>query len=116
MSRSQSTQVFNQSKGNATTDQSDATNSYGQTQSDISDYKNDLSKFMSSNPYTKGGEYDQTVNTGLANASDAGSSSLKASLQDQALRTGQKQRRRCSDGGRRRAREHAGSGERGCDC
>jgi hypothetical protein len=41
------------------------------------------------NPYTKGGEYDQTINTGLTNVSDAGANSLAGALQAQARRTGQ---------------------------
>src|ERR1700732_4986203 len=31
---------------------------------------------VDANPYTPGGEYDQTINTGLANVSDAGANSL----------------------------------------
>lgn len=44
---------------------------------------------MSGNPYAKNSEYDQTINTGLANVSDAGSNSLAGALQSQARRTGQ---------------------------
>jgi hypothetical protein len=47
-----------------------------------------LAKFVSSNPYQAGGEYASTVNTGLANVSDAGSNSLAGALQSQAKRTG----------------------------
>lgn len=89
MSRGQSSQTFGTATsqnatnfGNSQADQSDA-------QSDIGDYKNQLAKFVSSNPYTAGGEYDQTINKGLANVSDAGSASLKGALQSQAQRTGQ---------------------------
>lgn len=89
MSRSQQTQVLNTATKNAGTDQSNAQSSYGATQGDINDYKDSLAKFVSSNPYTKGGEYDQTINTGLSNTSDAGSTSLAGNLQSQALRTGQ---------------------------
>jgi hypothetical protein len=46
-------------------------------------------KIVDGNPYVKGGEYDQTINTGLANVSDAGANSLRGALQSQALRTGQ---------------------------
>jgi hypothetical protein len=89
MSRSQSTQTFNTASGNAKTDQSNAQSSYGATQGDIQNYRDQLNKFVSSNPYTKGGQFDQTINTGLANTSDAGGASLKGALQSQALRTGQ---------------------------
>jgi len=44
---------------------------------------------VDSNPYTKGGEFDQTINTGLTNVSDAGANSLAGALQSQARRTGQ---------------------------
>jgi hypothetical protein len=44
---------------------------------------------VDSNPYTQGGEYDQTINTGLTNVSDAGANSLAGALQAQARRTGQ---------------------------
>jgi hypothetical protein len=89
VSRSQQTKVLNTATGNSGTDQSNAQSSYGATQGDINDYKDQLAKFTSSNPYTKGGEYDQTINTGLANTSDAGAKSLAGNLQSQALRTGQ---------------------------
>jgi hypothetical protein len=46
-------------------------------------------KIVDSNPYTKGGEFDQTINNGLANVSDAGANSLAGALQAQARRTGQ---------------------------
>jgi hypothetical protein len=89
VSRSQQTQVLKTATGNSGTDQSNAQSSYGATQGDINDYKDQLAKFTSSNPYTKGGEYDQTINTGLANTSQAGANSLAGNLQSQALRTGQ---------------------------
>jgi hypothetical protein len=89
MSRGQSTQTFNTATKNSATDQTNATNAFGATTNSIGDYNNQLSKFVSGNPYTKGGEYDQTIGAGLANASDAGSNSLNGALQSQALRTGQ---------------------------
>jgi hypothetical protein len=89
VSRSQSTQTFNTASKNAGTDQSNAQSSYGATQDDINKYKDQLASFVSSNPYKKGGEFDQTINTGLANTSDAGATSLAGNLQSQALRTGQ---------------------------
>lgn len=66
-----------------------AQSAFSGAQTDIGDYQNSLAKFVSGNPYQKGGEFDNTINTGLANASDAGSNSLKGALQSQALRTGQ---------------------------
>ena len=66
-----------------------AQSAFGSAQGDIGNYQSQLAKFVSGNPYTKGGEYDQTINTGLANVSDAGSNSLKGALQAQNLRTGQ---------------------------
>lgn len=89
MSRSQSSSVYNTATKNSNQDQSNAQSSYGATQGDINDYKDQLAKFVSSNPYTKGGEYDKTINTGLAATSDAGANSLKGALQSQSLRTGQ---------------------------
>ena len=76
-------------KSNSSTDQSNATSSFGATNSDIGAYQKQLASFVSGNPYTQGGQYDQTINPALANASDAGSNSLKGALQSQALRTGQ---------------------------
>jgi hypothetical protein len=89
VSRSQQTSTFNTATKNSKQDQGNAQSSYGATQDDINNYKDSLAKFVSSNPYTKGGEYDQTINTGLANTSDAGATSLAGNLQSQALRTGQ---------------------------
>lgn len=89
MSRGQSTTAFNTSTANSGTDQGNAESSFGGATNSIADYNNQLAKYVSGNPYTAGGEYDQTINTGLANTSDAGSNSLKGSLQSQVLRTGE---------------------------
>ncbi len=89
MSRGQSTQAFNTASNENATDFGNAQSAFGSTENAIGNYNNQLAKFVSGNPYTKGGEYDQTINTGLANVSDAGSNSLQGALQSQALRTGQ---------------------------
>lgn len=89
MSRAQESSIDTTATKNSGTDQSNAAASYGNTENAIGDYTKNLAQFTSGNPYTKGGEYDQTINTGLANASDAGANSLAGSLQSQALRTGQ---------------------------
>src|SRR5277367_5811709 len=89
MSRGQSTQAFNTASNENATDFGNAQSAFGSTEDAIGNYNNQLAKFVSGNPYTKGGEYDQTIGTGLANTADAGSNSLRGSLQSQALRTGQ---------------------------
>jgi hypothetical protein len=89
MSRGQSTQAFNTASGENATDFGNAQSAFGSTEGAIGDYNHQLAKFVSANPYTKGGEFDQTINTGLSNVSDAGANSLRAALQSQALRTGQ---------------------------
>ena len=89
MSRGQSTQAFNTASDENATDSGNAKSAFGSTENAIGNYNNQLAKFVSGNPYTKGGEYDQTINTGLANVSDAGANSLQGALQSQALRTGQ---------------------------
>ena len=89
MSRGQSTQAFNTAANENATDFGNAQSALGSTEDAIGNYNNQLAKFVSGNPYTQGGEYDQTINTGLANVSDAGSNSLQGVLQSQALRTGQ---------------------------
>ncbi len=89
MSRGQSTQAFNTASNENATDFGNAQSAFGSTENAIGNYNNQLAKFVSGNPYTPGGEYDQTINTGLANVSDAGSNSLQGALQSQALRTGQ---------------------------
>ena len=89
MSRGQSTQAFNTASNENATDFGNAPSAFGSTQNAIGNYNNQLANFVSGNPYTPGGEYDQTINTGLANVSDAGSNSLQGALQAQALRTGQ---------------------------
>ena len=89
MSRGQETSVYNTATGNSKTDQQNAASSFADTNSDIGDYQKQLASFVSSNPYTKGGEFDQTINPALANVSDAGSNSLKGALQSQTMRTGQ---------------------------
>lgn len=89
MSRGQQSDVISTAKSQNATDFGNAQTALANTQTDIGDYKDQLAKFVSGNPYTKGGEFDSTINTGLANASDAGSNSLKGALQSQSLRTGQ---------------------------
>jgi hypothetical protein len=89
MSRGQSTQAFNTGSNENATNFGNAQSAFGSTEDAIGNYNNQLANFVSGNPYTKGGEYDQTINTGLANVSDAGSNSLQGALQSQALRTGQ---------------------------
>ncbi len=78
MSRGQSTQAFNTASNENATDFGNAQSAFGSTEDAIGNYNNQLAKFVSGNPYTKGGEYDQTINTGLANVSDAGANSLGA--------------------------------------
>ena len=89
MSRGQSTQAFNTASNENATDFGDAQSAFGSTEDAIGNYNHQLANFVSQNPYTKGGEYDQTINTGLSNVSDAGGNSLRGALQAQALRTGQ---------------------------
>ena len=89
MSRGQSTQAFNTASNENATDFGNAQSAFGSTENAIGNYNNQLAKFVSGNPYTQGVEYDQTINTGLANVSDAGSNSLQGALQSQALRTAQ---------------------------
>jgi hypothetical protein len=89
MSRGQSTQAFNTASGENATDFGNAQSAFGSTEDAIGNYDSQLARFVSANPYTKGGEFDQTINTGLSNVSDAGSNSLRSTLQSQALRTGQ---------------------------
>jgi hypothetical protein len=89
MSRGQSTQTFNTAAGQNAANFNNAQNTFGSAQNDIGNYQDQLAQFVSGNPYTQGGEYDQTINAGLTNVSDAGSNSLQGALQSQALRTGQ---------------------------
>jgi hypothetical protein len=89
MSRGQSTQAFNTASNENATDFRNAQSAFGSTQDAIGNYNNQLARFVSGNPYSAGGEYDQTINTGLANVSDAGANSLAGALQAQARRTGQ---------------------------
>jgi hypothetical protein len=89
MSRGQSTQAFNTAADENATDTDNAQSAFGTTKDAIGNYNNQLAGFVSGNPYTKGGDYDQTINTGLANVSDAGANSLAGALQAQARRTGQ---------------------------
>lgn len=89
MSRGQSTQAFNTASSQNAANYGNAQSAFGSAQNDIGGYQNQLAQFVSGNPYTQGGEYDQTINQGLTNVSDAGSNSLQGALQSQALRTGQ---------------------------
>jgi hypothetical protein len=89
MSRSQQTSTYNTASGESQQNNQNAQNSYGQAQNAVGQYQNQLAGFVSGNPYTAGGEYDQTINAGLANTSNAASNSLAGNLQSQSLKTGQ---------------------------
>lgn len=89
MSRGQESSVVNTASKQNAANFSNAQSAFGDTEDSIGNYQKQLNSFVSANPYTKGGEFDSTINTGLANASDAGSNSLKGALQSQAMRTGQ---------------------------
>ncbi len=111
MSRGQSTTAFNTASSQNASNFGNAQNAEGAAQSDIGEYQNQLAKFVSGNPYTKGGEYDQTINTGslptlpmLAQIRD-----LSGLLQSQALRTGQNSAADAATAAERRAAEHSRS-------
>ena len=88
ISRGQQQQVLNTASSQNATNFGNAQSAFGQTQNDVGDYTNALNKYVSANPYVQGGQYDQTINAGLANTSDAGANSLAGALQSQAKRTG----------------------------
>jgi hypothetical protein len=87
VSRGQQSTTIGEAKNQNSTNFGNAQSSYGDTQGDIGDYKNQLAKYVSGNPYAAGGEYASTVNSGLANESDAGANSLAGELQSQSTRT-----------------------------
>lgn len=89
MSRGQSTQTYNTASSQNAANFGNAQSAYGTAQNDVGNYQKQLAQFVSGNPYVKGGEYDQTINQGLTNVSDAGANSLQGALQSQAMRTGQ---------------------------
>lgn len=89
MSRQQSNQAFNTASSQNATDFGNAQSSLNSANTSIADYNDQLAKFVSGNPFTAGGDFDKTINTGLANTSDAGANSLAGALQGQTLRTGQ---------------------------
>src|ERR1700740_897694 len=89
MSRGQSTQTFNTASSENAANFGNAQPASATAQNDNGNYQNQLANVISGNPYGKGGEYDQKINQGLTNVSDAGSNSLQGALQSQALRTGQ---------------------------
>jgi len=64
-------------------------NSYANANNDINDYKDQLAKYASSNPYGQGGQFQTSTNQVLANTSDAGARAAGEALQSQAERTGQ---------------------------
>jgi hypothetical protein len=74
---------------NAQTSYGDAQTDIGNYETQLGQYASDVNKFAGENPYTAGGEFAKDQTQILTNTSDAGASSEKAALQDQALRTGQ---------------------------
>lgn len=89
MSRGQQNTIFKTGVADSTSDQASAQKSRADTEGSIKSYEDQLSDFISSDPYRKGGEYDRTIDTGLASSADAGARSTAAQIQDQAQRTGE---------------------------
>jgi hypothetical protein len=89
MSRGQEGQTFNTASSQNQGYYNNAQTSYKDAQTDIGNYESQLGQFASENPYAPGGQFAKDQTQVLANTSDAGASSEKAALQDQALRTGQ---------------------------
>ena len=89
MSRGQSGQAFDTAQGQESTDQGESQESFSGANAAIENYQNSLSKFVSSNPYTSGGEYDRTILPALSQTEQAGASSVRGALQSNAARTGE---------------------------
>ncbi|MGA7885240.1 MAG: hypothetical protein WCA44_05810 [Acidobacteriaceae bacterium] len=89
MSRPQINQTFGTASDQNAGYYNNAQNSYTQSQNDISDYQDQLSKYASSNPYVEGGQFQTDSNKVIANTNDAGARAAGEKLQSQALRTGQ---------------------------
>lgn len=112
MSRGQSTETFKTASGENAANFGSARNALGAAENGITGYQSQLAKFVSGNPYTAGGEYDQTIDKGLTDLSKAGANSLKGALQAQSLRTGQNSAANAAtaaSAARRNTRDLAGS-------
>jgi hypothetical protein len=89
VSRGQQNETYKQTKGESTNSFGNAENAYKNAEEDIGDYKAQLGRYASANPYLPGGEFQQQENMIAANTSDAAARSAGAALQETAARTGQ---------------------------
>lgn len=89
MSRSQQTQTFNTASGESATNEANAQQSEQNEQQDINNQESQLAKFSANNPYVQGGEYQTAQNQTSSNTADANAAAGRATLQQQAERTGQ---------------------------
>jgi hypothetical protein len=89
LSRSQQGQVFNTTQGQSTQSFGDSQNDYTIANKDIGDFQQQLGELKAENPFTMGGEFQQSENMELANTSDAQAAAAGATLQGAAERTGQ---------------------------
>lgn len=89
MARGEASKAFGVAQQTQKTAAGEAATEFGAVNDSIKEYQDNLSKFVSSNPYTKDGEYDRTILPGLADTANAGASSLRGALQEQSARTGE---------------------------
>lgn len=89
MSRGEEHKVERQAQAQNLQQAGNAQDSYTAAQGDVGDYKTELAKFASDNPYTAGGEFQTSQNKVLANTSDAAAQAAAQQMQAAAVRGGQ---------------------------
>lgn len=89
MSREQQEETYKTSQQQNKQSFANAQQSYKSAQEDVANLEKAIGDYAAANPFRAGGEYQENINTGLGQLSDAGASAEKSALQSQARRTGQ---------------------------
>lgn len=89
MSRGQSTEAFNASMAAQKQQQAQAGAALDSANQGLDDYRQNVHKFIESNPYGEGGPYQRDTNTRIGTVADASQNALAGQLADQKQRTGE---------------------------
>jgi hypothetical protein len=89
MSRGQESDVIKTASDQNKTNFANAQNSYTAAQSDIGNFQKQLGDYAAANPFTKGGEFENTEGGIYSNVADSEAGAAGRQVQSQAMRTGQ---------------------------
>ena len=89
MGKAQGNQNFATSQEQNAVNANNAQSSYTSATQDIGEFKNELGKYASQNPYKQGGEFQTSQNQQLADTAAGGAQSTAQAIQGSQVRSGQ---------------------------